>query len=714
MAENNHNRRSHAAGLAAFLLLSVAFYWKLVLTDQYTWVESPDLAHQVLPWIQFQAGEWHAGRLPLWAPFEWGGQPLAGQGQPGVVYPLNWLLYLAPLKRGWIRFDVLHAYYVILHALAGWFMFLLCRTLGSTFLASLTGGMVFAYGGYLGTIDWPQMLNGAIWAPLIILFHWRAVRGQLPVINSIWSGFFLGLAWLSGHHQVPIFLTLALGVSIVWFLFRGQLTLYAALATGVVFPLVAAWQLLPALEYGRMARRWVGLAEPVGWKDAVPYFLHQKYSFQPLSVLGIVIPGFHVNTTAFMGAAAASLTVLGLRARPYFAVLAGAGLLYSLGQFGVIEGLLYSLVPMVEKARSPSMAVILVSLGAGPMVAAGLDGLRGHADSVLRRVLIVSGCAILAFYFGWAALREINSIPDQRPFLSALAALGMAGVLGWNHVRARTVAAGLVFLELSLVATYLYPNRYDPAPASYTAGMSQHQDAVDYLRRTTANPRVMIDNSLVPFNFGDWHGLDVYGGYLASLTANVVDAGSQSAGAVRMMGVTHWLGAGPRDEAKTLVYSGAKGLNVYAYPDPLPRVWTVHSIYRADTPAQQLALIENASFDFLQGAILASNLAMESCTGDHSSLLRQEPGRVTVAADMACKGLLVLADVNYPGWKVRVDGEAAELLTVNGMQRGVALSKGWHTVEFVYRPTSAILGGALTFVGTLLALGTSIIRRRYR
>ena len=48
-------------GPALLLLITSLFYWKLIATDQYTWLDSPDLAYQVLPWWHDQAREWHAG-----------------------------------------------------------------------------------------------------------------------------------------------------------------------------------------------------------------------------------------------------------------------------------------------------------------------------------------------------------------------------------------------------------------------------------------------------------------------------------------------------------------------------------------------------------------------------------------------------------------------------------------------------------------------------
>src|SRR5438132_8326062 len=75
------------------LVIFVCFFWRLLLSNQYTWLDGPDTANQILPWFQFQAVEWHHGRIPLWDPYLWGGQPLIGQMQPGAMYPPNWLLF---------------------------------------------------------------------------------------------------------------------------------------------------------------------------------------------------------------------------------------------------------------------------------------------------------------------------------------------------------------------------------------------------------------------------------------------------------------------------------------------------------------------------------------------------------------------------------------------------------------------------------------------
>ena len=73
------------AVLILLLAISAGFYWKLAISGEYTWLESPDMAFQVRPWLDFGAREFHTGRLPLWDPYLYAGQSLIGQVQTGAA-----------------------------------------------------------------------------------------------------------------------------------------------------------------------------------------------------------------------------------------------------------------------------------------------------------------------------------------------------------------------------------------------------------------------------------------------------------------------------------------------------------------------------------------------------------------------------------------------------------------------------------------------------
>jgi uncharacterized membrane protein YfhO len=71
--------------------------------------------------------------------------------------------------------------------------------------------------------------------------------------------------------------------------------------------------------------------------------------------------------------------------------------------------------------------------------------------------------------------------------------------------------------------------------------------------------------------------------------------------------------------------------------------------------------------------------------------------------------------VHYPGWKVTLDGEPADLHRVDYLLRGTTLPPGSHRVEFRYEPLSWRIGwivSLLGLVGLVAAVGVALRRRR--
>lgn len=228
--------------------------------------------------------------------------------QPGAAYPPNWPLFLLPLKDGHINQLWLRLYFILNHVLAAWFCYWLCLDLKRSRPAAMLGGLGFALSGMVGTLGWPQMLNGAIWAPLPLMFSARATRPAAGAECSL-AGAFLGLAFLSGHHQIPTFLAWMMGGLWIYELCRQRWAAVRPVAAFLVFAgLVSAFQILPALEYGTRSIRWVGSQNAIFWGRFVPYAVHEQpaHSLFPLGLLGLVLPNLSPHDT-FVGLALLAL-----------------------------------------------------------------------------------------------------------------------------------------------------------------------------------------------------------------------------------------------------------------------------------------------------------------------------------------------------------------------------------------------------------------------
>jgi hypothetical protein len=513
-----------AGALLALFLLTAGFYWKLTISREWTFLEGPDLANVVRPWLDFEAREFHAGRFPLWDPYEWAGHTLIGQVQPGITNPLNWILFAMPLGDGHIPVTTLHWYWVTIHWLGAVFCYALCRDLKAGYTASLLGACIFALTGFLGHTDWPQILMSSIWVPLVLLFFMRVARGRAPRSSASLCGAALGMAFLSGYHVVPTFTAVLLGamwlgyVAIDW---RRPARWGHTAIFALVWLLVSAVQVLPAIEYAKQSLRWADAPEPLHWGEAVPYFVHARYSLGWPSVAGIVLPGISLHANPHVGFVAVALAMLALwrrRREPrvrWFGFVALGGLLLALGKDFPPYWLIYRFVPMVEKAREPAMAIVLCQVGIAVLAALGA--------SLCRR--------------GWIV----------------------------------ALAFGLFLAEAVYDAPHLA--RFD-RPGSYTALIRGQADIAEFLKAQPGWFRVDFDDNDVPYNFGNLYGIEQFGGVGSSLPVRT-HRWLGNPEAPRLFGIRYRVARKPSDPAQEEVFRSRSGLAVYRDPriaDPL-RTW---------------------------------------------------------------------------------------------------------------------------------------------
>lgn len=682
----------------------------------------------IMPWFQFQASEWHEGRFPLWDPNSWTGQPLIGQAQPGAAYPLNWLMFWMPLNdRGWLRQDVLHWYYVLIHFLAALTCYALARELGRSRGASIVAGCIFSLGGYVAYTDWPQMLNGAVWAPLVFLYLFRVARGERVWASSLLSGFFLGVAWLAGHHQLPLFVSIAaagMWVAIgAWGQGPAARTARLAIAAFVITGMTSAFQTLPTAEYGRQAVRWVGADEPEGLGQTIAYELHKPYSLKPISIIGLVIPGIeHSAYDSYVGGAAVTLGLLGAilgwkdRRVRWLSAMALGGILFALGPNSVFHGMMYAVLPLVNKARVPAAGSVVFALGLAPLAAFGIDRLPlPESGWISRRAgWILAGCAAVLMFgslFFYAA-RVTPAITDNRMVITALVALLLAGLLaawrsGGISARAGTVAAlALVLLELGNVTDYWLPAVGDRVHNPYLYKLASHYDVARYIKAQGEFARFTYDDKEIPYNIGDWYGIEAFNAYAASVPASLWAHSIFSPRVQDILGIRYYLGKTPARPDEREVFQGQAGVNVYENPTAFPRVWPVHGAQKVGGEKQAKELLANPAFDARHNVFLIGENPprLGSCDGDEVWMPHHGPNFVRIEAQMQCRGMVILTDTWFPGWRATVDGKRAKIERAYGMVRGVVVDPGNHTIEMKYRPLSVYLGAALS----LLAAGIVI------
>ena len=151
----------------------------------------------------------------------------------------------------------------------------------------------------------------------------------------------------------------------------------------------------------------------------------------------------------------------------------------------------------------------------------------------------------------------------------------------------------------------------------------------------------------------------------------------------------------------------------------LPRAYVPRHITVEPQPARQLVRVAADDFDPREVAYVDQPL--ETPLNDarpivgKAKIVGDLPCEVTIDVDMETPGVLVLADMWFPGWHVSVDGQPRPLLRTNHAIRGVEVPAGRHTVVFRYQPESFARGLRLTgFGGVVLLLwcGSVLIAAR--
>jgi Bacterial membrane protein YfhO len=89
-----------------------------------------------------------------------------------------------------------------------------------------------------------------------------------------------------------------------------------------------------------------------------------------------------------------------------------------------------------------------------------------------------------------------------------------------------------------------------------------------------------------------------------------------------------------------------------------------------------------------------------------------DPQNAVLDVTLDSPGLVILADIYYPGWELKIDGQPAPVYRVNGAMRGAAVAKGPHRLVYTYAPRSFRVGGRVSMAGlaVLLLMGLVFIR----
>jgi hypothetical protein len=424
------------AFLAAIGILVVwVLLWNLdALFGQNLWFFH-DLRHHHYPWRVWAQQAWASGDLPLWAPVAHG-YPLMADGQAGVLYPPNLLLYsVLPANLAFTWSMITH------HLLAATGGVVLAKVLGRSMRAALLAGLIFGFSGFLITkLVYLGMFQSAAWMPWAVALVVRGTRGDR--VAWVLAGGVIGLSWLAGHPQMALYVSYAAAWVALWQM--GEQV--AAEGVKPVLPHVAAFVGMVALAVLIAAPQLVGSAElaSFGYRDGGVDEDFAAMGGLPLEeVFNGVFPypfgyerpsdilvTYHHRADLYIGRGVSFLedafyfgVIPGLlaliagrtrQARMWWA-LAAVGLLVALGPATPFYSLA-RLLPGMGWFRFPVRATVWVVLAVSQLAPLGVDRLGswliGRPEYAARVARLSFAVVVLGFVLGGAARLGLESVRE--------------------------------------------------------------------------------------------------------------------------------------------------------------------------------------------------------------------------------------------------------------------------------------------------------------
>jgi len=652
------------------------------------------------------------GQMPLWSPTILGGYPFAANPLSGLWYPPGWLALLLPLPLG---FNLV----VALHLLWGGIgMYRLLRGEGLGHHAGLCGALAFAampklfahYGaGHL------TLLYAVPWTPWLLWAWQQSGTSENEVrrlsAGDLLPGVVLGLVFLADVRWAVYAGALWWGWAFAHSHTRSlHKTLAGILRQTLFAALLAAPLALPLLEYTLLgSRAHLSAQEVLAFSLPVERLLGLFYPGIQGYHEWVIYPGALILLLALFAVVTASRAVRS-HVRLWSGV-AGLAILVSLGSqvpyFDFLAGL-----PGLELLRVPARALFLAGLALAALAAYGLDGLLAGSGSQETRRAGLALVALTSFTLALAGGVWLVAGELRASFAWGAATPLLGGLWIWIRIRRPDVQAPATWLAGLLIIGLLDLGGVDLqafAGRSPQSVLAEGAAAAAYLADQPGMFRVYSPSYSLPQHTAARYRLELLDG-VDPLHLERLAAFMEEASGVPRSGYSVSVPSFNPDEPE-------EARREYL-PDPERLGWlnVAFVVAEYDLPVPGLVLRERFGETRLYENTFYRPRAWVQPLGDGSLATWRAAGAVTwtpnqITVTATGPGLLVLSEIAYPGWQVRVDGVLQELQVVDGLLRGVHLGPGEHTILFQYRPRMLLAGLGLSLAALLFLVARGLPRR---
>ncbi len=720
-----HDSAIRTLSCVAFLMACfIAWYADLLflLPDAFhRYVVKGDFGNQFVPFQHFAAEEWWSGRIPLWNPYFYGGQPFQADPQSAVFYVPGMLFDLAFGRQG-LSFTAMEWRATLAYSLGAAFTYLFAQRITANHVGGIIAAFVFAGSGFLTSYPMQQLpiLEAVIWLPLCLYCIERAVEKQgLSLCWTALAACALGLSFLAGHTQTTMF---AGYVAVAYLLMRAIQTkqrwwrvALGGLAITLTFGGLALPQLLPTLQFTELSNRQLLSYEEAGGG----YDLGDLVEL--LSPQGLFQRGYYVGVASLVF----MVPALGRRhaQRIFWLVVAGVGVLLALGAHGPLYPIFYHVLPAYALFKDQERAAMLWAFAAAVLSAIGWAGLwRTTPPSstitslILSFAIGASGCVagIVLLAQPVSAENPASVISPDVAVLSGVLVAIAASALALGAVRGAFSYASAAFAGLLLVASPLYGVNHannrsvvSATPAPAVAGVMTFAQAQPDLFRLWELQDILPGDLGVLYHvavpFGD---SPIYNRRVRTLLETHQQYSLAQLFNVRYL-VANVADGGP---GTSLLFTSGE-LYVYKRDFGLPRAFAVRDVLLASDDKAELDMSLHMPHPG-SSVVLTQQPELHPTGPDlprdqHETWQHYDAITRDLLVSVTDDAVLVVLEPYYPGWEAMLDGRVVPIYRADYAFQAIDLPAGTHQVRFRFRPGMLVLGVELG--ATLMALALALL-----
>ena len=263
---------------------------------------------------------------------------------------------------------------------------------------------------------------------------------------------------------------------------------------------------------------------------------------------------------------------------------------------------------------------------------------------------------------------------------------------------------------------------------------------------TTARVKITVENRVTEFILkkGNWNDrwLDITP-YMGKVLTVMVEGEGSGSGRIVLgdFGLSPGYGkesalydrllALHKRELDFLKYKGSyEGIHIYENTNVMDRAFVVHrteatgglgdimSKLQEGINFREVGLVDANGYKKMKASGLFSEngsnfsvLPLKWSDAEKVSIKKYTADEISLAVESK-GGLLILSDLYYPGWNVKVNGKDEDILQVFGVLRGVPIKSGRSDVLFTYRPVSLYIGMIISAVTFALWIAYLYFRRK--